>query len=64
MEDPKTMEDKPKWELVAETMPSQDLTERLRVEQGWLYRTRVLAGATTEASGQIAVAMVYVPDYR
>jgi hypothetical protein len=63
MEDPKTMEDKPKWELIHE-IPSQDVTDRLRVENGWLYRNRVQAGATTAASGQIAVAMVYVPDYR
>jgi hypothetical protein len=63
MEDPKTMEDKPKWEVVAE-IPSQDLLDRMRVENGWLYRTRIQAGATTEASGQLAVAMVYVPDYR
>jgi len=63
MEDPKTMEDSPKWEIVHE-IPKQDVTDRLRIENGWLYRSRLQAGATTEASGQLAVAMVYVPDYR
>jgi hypothetical protein len=64
MEDPKTMEDSPKWEMVCEAIPKQDVTDRLRVENGWLYRSRLQAGATTEASGQLAVAVVYVPDYR
>jgi hypothetical protein len=31
---------------------------------GYLYRTVVLAGATTSAAGQVAVAMSFVPDRR
>jgi hypothetical protein len=62
MEDPKTMEDTPKWEVVLQTVPGQDYTQRLRVDTGYLYCRVVLAGATTNASGQVAVAMTFVPD--
>lgn len=67
MEDPKTMADSPPdavqstWELVTEK-PGQDKTDRLRVDTGWLYRTTLFAGATTKASGQVAVALTFVPD--
>lgn len=62
MEDPKTMEDSPKWELIYEDSSKQDVTDRLHVDGGYLYRTRVMAGATTSASGQVAVAVAFVPE--
>ena len=62
MEDPSTMEDKPKWEMVTEKIPGQDFTEKLKVETGYLYRTTVIAGATTSSAGQVAVAQTFVPD--
>jgi hypothetical protein len=61
MEDPSTMQDKPTWELVTE-QPGQDKTDRLRVTNGWVYRSVWYAGATTKASGQVAVALAFVPD--
>jgi hypothetical protein len=61
MEDPATMVDSPQWELVNE-VPAQDVTDRMRVNGGYIYRNRVQAGATTRASGQVAVALVFVPD--
>jgi hypothetical protein len=61
MEDPKTMEDSPKWELIYE-IPSQDRLDRFRVDTGWLYRTTIQAGASTKSSGQVAVSMTLVPD--
>jgi hypothetical protein len=60
MEDPSTMAD-PTWEMVTEKIPGQDYTERLKVETGWLYRTIVVAGATTDAAGQVAIAQTFVP---
>ena len=60
MEDPSTMEDKPQWELVNE-QPGQNSTHRLRCDGGWLYRSVWFAGATTGQSGQVAVALAYVP---
>jgi hypothetical protein len=67
MEDPKTMEDtnpQEVWETVCEQPPdmSQDLLQRIRVDSGWLYRLQVLAGASTKSSGQVAVALAFVPD--
>jgi hypothetical protein len=62
MEDPNTMADTPKWEIVTEKIPGQDFTEKLKVETGYLYRTTVIAGATTDAAGQVAVAQTFVPD--
>jgi hypothetical protein len=61
MEDPSTMADAPAWEPVV-SIPGQDRLDRFRVATGWLYRTTVQAGATTKSAGQIAVAMVFVPD--
>lgn len=61
MEDPNTMADPPAWEVMIE-IPGQDRLDRLRVATGWLYRTTVQAGATTKSSGQIAVALAFVPD--
>jgi hypothetical protein len=62
MEDPSTMADSSKWEMVVETMPGQDYTQRLRVDAGYLYCRTTLAGASTKASGQVAVALSFVPD--
>jgi len=62
MEDPKTMEDSTQWELIHEDASKQDVTDRLRVSHGWIYRTRIMAGASTGASGQVAVAMAFVPE--
>jgi len=69
MEDPKTMADTDtqSWQMVTETIKGQDYTQRLRVDAGYpgyLYRTVVMAGATTPAAGQVAVAMIFVPDRR
>ena len=61
MEDPKTMADAPTWELVTEK-PGCDITDRLRVDTGYLYRVQLFAGATTKQAGQVAVAMTFVPD--
>ena len=60
MEDPDTMEDK-KWEPVIEVIKGQDWTERLFVGHGYLYRTTVIAGATTKSAGQVATALAFVP---
>jgi hypothetical protein len=61
MEDPTTMEDPAvDWELVCET-PGQDVTDRLRVDAGYLYRSTWFAGATTKNAGQVAVALAFVP---
>jgi len=62
MEDPSTMADSPEYEMVCEEIPGQSWTDRLRVDTGWLYRTTVLAGVTTRASGTPAVALAFVPD--
>ena len=62
MEDPKTMEDSAQWELIYQDSSKQDTTDRLAVNGGHLYRTRIIAGASTAASGQVAVSMVYVPE--
>ena len=51
-----------KWEMLYEDASKQDITDRMKVSHGWLYRTRVTAGATTSASGQVAVAMTFVPE--
>lgn len=67
MEDPKTMQDtnpQEQWETVCEQQPSQaqDILERIRVDSGWLYRATLIAGASTKSSGQVAVALTFVPD--
>jgi hypothetical protein len=65
MEDPETMEDsnpQGEWETVVEEIPGQSSLDRIRVDSGWLYRQTTLAGATTKASGQVAVALTFVPD--
>jgi hypothetical protein len=62
MEDPSTMEDAPKWEVVTEQVKGQIWTDRLRVDTGFLYRSTHIAGATTGVAGQVSQSMAFVPD--
>ena len=52
----------PQYEMVCETVKGQHWTDRLRVDTGYLYRTVMIAGATTPAAGQVAIALAFVPD--
>jgi hypothetical protein len=45
------------WEIVHHR-GSQECTERLRISEGWLYRTRVRNGAHEPDS----LAMTFIPD--
>jgi hypothetical protein len=47
------------WEIVVKDQNATD-TERLRVDGGWLYRTRIKAGPNDHPS--IGVAMCFVPE--
>lgn len=46
---PETLRD---WEVIQENV-GVDKTERLRIQQGWLYRTVV---------GEKAVALIFIPS--
>ena len=57
-DNPKPAETRRDWEDVQTNQ--HDCTERLKIHDGWLYRTRTTSTSTTAA----AVALVFVPDTR
>ena len=57
-DEPKPDESRRDWEDVQTN--THDVTERLKIHDGWLYRTRTTSTSTTAA----AVALVFVPNAR